>query len=105
MTKSRCLCTYGIDPIEYAKFFTYSPLSENTCAVTGCAVEAATLLMPARDPDGRTVANRNGRKKHTDGHASSSDCTEYGHTDTNRHTDTWDTEYLARFPQAVKNVE
>ena len=55
-----------------------------------------------RYPDGRLVAKRDGRKKHTDSHASSSDCTDYSHTDTNKHTDTWDTDYLARFPQAVK---
>ena len=55
-----------------------------------------------RYPDGRTVANRNGRKTHTDGPLPSSDCAEYGHTDTNRHTDTIDESFLGRFPKAAR---
>ena len=56
MTKSRCICTYGIDMAEYAKLFTYAPLSETTCAVTGCrTADPVSLLIPAHDPEGRTV--------------------------------------------------
>ena len=56
MTKSRCICTYGIDMVEYAKHFTYEPITEDTCAVTGFAsAEPTSLLIPDRDPEGRTV--------------------------------------------------
>ena len=56
MTKSNYICTCGIDMVEYAKLFTYSPLSETTCAVTGyTGCETVTMLIPACAPDGRTV--------------------------------------------------
>ena len=58
-----------------------------------------------RYPDGRTVANRNGRKKHTDGPLPSSDCADYGHTDSTSHQDTEDTAFLAKFPPAVSDGE
>ena len=57
-----------------------------------------------RYPDGRLVPKRDGRKSHTDCPMPSSDCTEYGHTDKNSHTDNVDSlkDYLARFPKAVR---
>ena len=56
MTKSNYICTCGIDMAEYAKLFTYAPLSENTCAVTGyVGSEPTSLLIPAQDPEGRVV--------------------------------------------------
>ena len=56
MTKSRYICTCGIELSECAPRFTYAPLSAATCAVVGCAPsDAVSLLIPERDPDGRTV--------------------------------------------------
>lgn len=57
-----------------------------------------------RYPDGRTVPNRAGRKSHTDGPLPSSDCADYGHTDSNIHTDNAESlkGYLGRFPRAVR---
>ena len=61
-----------------------------------------------RYPDGRVVPNRGGRKTHTDGPMPSSDCANYGHTDTNSHTDNaelLEKGYHALFPKAVKGGE
>lgn len=56
MTKSSYILTCGIDMAEYARLFTYAPLSETTCAVTGYeGSEPASLLIPGTAPDGRTV--------------------------------------------------
>ena len=56
MTKSNYICTCGIDLVEYAKLFTYAPISEDTCAVTGyVGSETSSLLIPERDPEGRSV--------------------------------------------------
>jgi hypothetical protein len=56
MTKSNCILTCEIDMNEYARLFSFAPLSENTCAVTAYnGSETASLLVPATDPDGRTV--------------------------------------------------
>ena len=56
MTKSNCIMTCEINMAEYARLFTYEALSEDTCAVTGyTGSEPVSLLIPAADPDGRTV--------------------------------------------------
>ena len=56
MTKSNYICTCGMDMAEYAKLFTYAPLTDGACAVTGYeGAEAVTLVIPDRDPEGRVV--------------------------------------------------
>lgn len=50
-----------------------------------------------RYPDGRTVANRNGRKRHTDARGSYSDCHEDRHQDHTSHTDKANPEKIERF--------
>ena len=50
-----------------------------------------------RYPDGRTVANRNGRKRHTDARGSYSDCHEDRHQDHTSHTDKANREKIERF--------
>ncbi len=54
-----------------------------------------------RYPDGRTVPNKSGRRKHTDTHLPSSDCTTYSHSDT-RHTDSKDDAFLSGFPAKIR---
>jgi hypothetical protein len=56
MTKSNYICACGIDMVEYARLFTYAPLTEDTCAVTGyTGSEPSSLVIPAQDPEGRRV--------------------------------------------------
>lgn len=56
MTKSNCILTCGMNMTEYAKLFTYEPLSDTSCAVTGfVGSEPVSLLIPRCAPDGRTV--------------------------------------------------
>ena len=50
-----------------------------------------------RYPDGRTVANRNGRQRHTDQRSSYSDCHDDSHQDNTVHTDKANTDKIARF--------
>ena len=56
MTKSQYVLTCGMDMHEYARLFSYAPVSETTCAVIGYnGTESSSLLIPETDPDGRTV--------------------------------------------------
>ena len=56
MTKSNCIITCQFDMTEYARLFTYEAMSDSTCAVTGyVGSEAASLLIPSVDPEGRSV--------------------------------------------------
>lgn len=50
-----------------------------------------------RYPDGRTVANKSGRKRHTDTRLSYSDCHDDAHTDSTQHNDESNDELLAVF--------
>ena len=50
-----------------------------------------------RYPNGRTVANKNGRRRHTDTRGSYSDCHEDRHQDSTTHTDKANSEKLERF--------
>ncbi len=50
-----------------------------------------------RYPDGRTVANKNGRKRHTDARGSYSDCHEDRHQDSTLHNDKVNADAIARF--------
>lgn len=58
-----------------------------------------------KTPSGQTFANKGGRKKHTDHALPSSDCAEYGHTDSSTHTDTDDRVFLSRLPAAIRPPE
>ncbi len=47
---------YQVDSTAYARLYTYAPVDEKTCAVTGYDMASPVCLMiPARSPDGRTV--------------------------------------------------
>ena len=50
-----------------------------------------------RYPDGRTVANKNGRRRHTDARGSYSDCHDDRHQDHTSHTDKANADKLERF--------
>ncbi len=50
-----------------------------------------------RYPDGRTVANKSGRKRHTDSRGSYSDCHDDFHQDATTHTDNAHAEKIVRF--------
>ncbi|MBO4359581.1 MAG: hypothetical protein J5822_01755 [Eubacteriaceae bacterium] len=54
-------------------------------------------------PSGLTYANKGGRQKHTDQTLPSSDCAEYGHTDSSTHQDRDDEAFLERLPAAIKS--
>ena len=55
-----------------------------------------------KTPSGLTFANKSGRQKHTDTTLPSSDCADYGHTDSTTHQDKDDESFLSRLPAAIK---
>ncbi|MBQ1316634.1 MAG: hypothetical protein IIY46_04025 [Lachnospiraceae bacterium] len=55
-----------------------------------------------RYPNGRTVANTNGRRRHTDSRGSYSDCHEDRHQDSTVHTDNANESKIARFKPYIR---
>lgn len=75
----------------------HSDCTNHTDKATGMHVDRTQYYDFYRYPDGRTVANRGGRKSHTDQRVAYGDCHSDAHTDSKAHTDEAHEEKIARF--------